>query len=300
MNFVFRVGCVFAFVLVVAGDNGIDPEAGKRVPEIIKRWGYPVEEHNVTTEDGYILTMHRIPYGKDTTIPQDARRPVVFLQHGLEASSSSWVTNLPSLSLGYLFADLGYDVWMGNVRGNLYSKAHTKLSVHSHEFWKFSWDQMVDYDLPAMIDTALKVTNHTSLYYVGHSQGTLIMFSKLSNDIAFAKKIRKFFALAPVCTVQYIQGLLEYLAKDLYTTFEIMYKIFGEDEFLPDSKFMQEVEQIFCDNPTGEELCDSLLFLIGGTNSSQMNATRIPVFLSDEPAGTSTMNILHWAQMVRS
>ncbi|PIO65253.1 ab-hydrolase associated lipase region [Teladorsagia circumcincta] len=34
------------------------------VPEIIRRWGYPVEVHNAVTQDGYILEMHRIPYGK--------------------------------------------------------------------------------------------------------------------------------------------------------------------------------------------------------------------------------------------
>ncbi|KAE9553930.1 hypothetical protein FO519_002856 [Halicephalobus sp. NKZ332] len=285
---------------LVICDDGIDPEAGMRTPDIIKHWGYPVEEHYVTTDDGYILTVHRIPYGKLSNIPNDARRPVVFLQHGLEASSSSWITNLPQMSFGYLLADMGYDVWMGNIRGNLYSKNHTTLDIHSHDFWRFTWDDMVQHDLPAMIDAALTATNHTSLYYVGHSQGTLIMFSKLSSDPNFSKKIRKFFALAPVCTVQYIEGLLEFLAHDFYDVVEILYKILGEDEFLPDDKFMQTLEKLFCDNKEGEQLCTSFLGLIGGSDESQMNSSRIPVFLSDEPAGTSTMNILHWVQMVKS
>ena len=40
---------------------------------MIEYWGYPVEEHRVTTDDGYILTMHRIPYGKDGPSGQDTR-----------------------------------------------------------------------------------------------------------------------------------------------------------------------------------------------------------------------------------
>ena len=31
------------------------------VTQMIQYWGYPAEEHSVTTEDGYILAMHRIP-----------------------------------------------------------------------------------------------------------------------------------------------------------------------------------------------------------------------------------------------
>jgi len=31
------------------------------VPDIIRKYGYPCEEHTVTTKDGYILTLHRIP-----------------------------------------------------------------------------------------------------------------------------------------------------------------------------------------------------------------------------------------------
>uniref|UniRef100_A0A1I7XLY1 Abhydro_lipase domain-containing protein n=1 Tax=Heterorhabditis bacteriophora TaxID=37862 RepID=A0A1I7XLY1_HETBA len=48
----------------VVSPINIDPEAIMTVPEIIQHWGYPVEEHQAITADGYILTIHRIPYGR--------------------------------------------------------------------------------------------------------------------------------------------------------------------------------------------------------------------------------------------
>ena len=62
---------------------------------------------------------------------------MIFLQHGLLCSSTNWLTNLRNESFAYLLADKGFDVWMGNVRGNDYSRRHVSLSPDDVKFWEF-------------------------------------------------------------------------------------------------------------------------------------------------------------------
>lgn len=61
-------------------------------------------------------------------------------------------------SSGYILAEAGYDVWMGNARGNTYSKRHKTMKPTSSSFWKFSWHEIGFYDVPAMVDYALRET----------------------------------------------------------------------------------------------------------------------------------------------
>ncbi|XP_061667196.1 gastric triacylglycerol lipase isoform X4 [Syngnathoides biaculeatus] len=53
----------------------LDPEVHMNITEIIGRWGYPAEEHEVPTEDGYILTLNRIPAGRERKGSRWTRRP---------------------------------------------------------------------------------------------------------------------------------------------------------------------------------------------------------------------------------
>ena len=71
-----------------------------------------MEEHFVTTEDGYILGVHRIPHGrnedsrKDQTVRTQPKQSI-FLGHGLTSSSASYSWGPPDKSLGYILADAG-------------------------------------------------------------------------------------------------------------------------------------------------------------------------------------------------
>jgi len=104
------------------------------------------------------------------------------LQHGLFQNSENWVFEGQN-SLAIQLLDMGFDVWLGNNRGNIYSRFNLKLSPSSDDekFWDFSFFEMGQYDLPAMIGGILsELPSYNKLTYIGYSQGTSQMFTALS------------------------------------------------------------------------------------------------------------------------
>lgn len=75
-----------------------------------------------------------------------------------------------------------------------------------------SWDEMAKYDLPAIVNFILSRTGQPSLYYAGHSQGTLIPFAELSRNKALARKIKAVFAMGPVAYLNHMESPLKYVA----------------------------------------------------------------------------------------
>lgn len=62
------------------------------------------------------------------------------------------------------------------------------LAVHAN-----SVDEMIERDLPETLDFVLKRTGRQKLFFVGHSQGTSIMFGLLSLRPEYSEKVREMF-----------------------------------------------------------------------------------------------------------
>jgi hypothetical protein len=94
------------------------------------------------------------------------------MQHGLFDSCACWVLN-GEKSIAFLLADLGYDCWMNNSRGNRYSRQHVFLDPDNEDdkerFWDYSFEEMAKYDQPALFNYVLGKSGAKTATYIGHS-----------------------------------------------------------------------------------------------------------------------------------
>ena len=120
------------------------------------------EEHQVTTSDGYVLNQFRV---RKAGTPEGAK--AVFLMHGLFSESTTWAVH-GAQSLSVVLANQGYDVWVGNNRGNVYGRRNVK-SLTTDKFFDYSFYENAKYDLITQFDFAYKNSGSKKMTYVGHS-----------------------------------------------------------------------------------------------------------------------------------
>ncbi|XP_077203987.1 lipase member M-like [Paroedura picta] len=263
--------------------------------ELILYHGYPCEEHDVVTQDGYILSIFRIPHGRKENA-STSLKPAVFLQHGMLGEASNWIGISPKDSLGFVLADNGCDVWLGNSRGTQWAKNHVSLSTEDENFWAFSFDQMARYDLPATIDFILQKTEQQQLFYVGHSQGSTIGFIAFSTMPDLARKIKINFALAPVVSVKHTISPL----RELFTLPEFLYKIMlGTKEVKLQSR-VSPVRSGFCSFFTHSRICYNIMHNLFGSKQKTPNTNQVDEYEVQYLASTSVRNLMHWSQVLKS
>lgn len=163
------------------------------------------------------------------------------------------------------------------VSGNTYGREHIKYKPTDEEFWDFSWDEMVSFDLPALINYVTNYTKQAQLVYIGHSQGTTMVLSELGTNKDLASKIKLFLALGPVATVGYMKSPVKFFA-DINPS--LIYAVFGRKDFLPSTKFIKWISDKGCTQiPL---MCESIMFVFGGPTDN-LNNTRLPVITNHAP-----------------
>ena len=142
--------------------------------------------------------------------------PAVLLQHGLMDTADAWIMDHPDESPAFVLAREGYDVWLGNNRGNRYSRKHETMSPTDEAFWDFSWQEMADHDLPALINFVLDQTSLSKISYIGHSQGNTQLFYALSQPNTYQDKLNLFVALSPLTKLENTRSKLLLHLDDYY------------------------------------------------------------------------------------
>lgn len=236
------------------------------VSTIISQAGYSSDTHNVETEDGFILTLHRLK-GK--------QGESVLLMHGFMQSASVWVYDGPGKSLAFMLKDAGYDVWMLSARGTALSSQHKSLTPNEEKFWDFSFHEIGYYDLPAAIDFILANTSQQQIHYVGHSQGGTVYTVFLAMRPEYNIKIQSSYLLAPATYMANVQGLFSFPLtlgyKYRLEIYELMRKV-GINGIILRHPFITNFIATLCQ--INSYICEPVLNIILGADSGQLDHVR--------------------------
>jgi len=270
---------------------------------IIRSFGYDFEEHFITTEDGYINSIWRIPSKSKKNYflsnPNNNNKAIL-LQHGLLDDGWTWFA-LRENSLPYKLADLGYDVYINHVRGTLFSTGHIDPNKNYLNFigpyWDFSFDEFAKFDLTSAINFAKKKSNCEKIDYIGHSQGTLIFFLKyMLNPDFMEKNINKFVGVGTVPNVNNAESYITKFVAEYGITEKIFVKNFMRLG-IPLGKVISEVCNLI------PNLCGLVVHKVveNDISTTHMDFPKIAknIFLY-EPGGTSIQNMRHWIQIFKS
>ncbi|KAJ6237060.1 lipase [Anaeramoeba flamelloides] len=267
------------------------PDIQRNVCERIRSKNYPCELLNTTTEDGFVIGIHHLsnPGGKP-----------ILLWHGMLQNAATWAMNFPSQDLIYLLHDAGFDVYLGNARGTIYSQKHNSLDPKndSKEYWeRCEFDYGSRYDLPAVIDYILENTGYQKLGYVGHSRGSTLMSVLLTEKPEYSYKVNLYVALSPPVFVANTKSpairLINQALKNLYVN--DLFSLFGVHSLGIKNPVLIKMFTEVC--KTTPIVCEFAVFMFAGWDFDNFNRTRIPIYISN-PETIPIQDLNHGLQCV--
>ncbi|KAL2635488.1 hypothetical protein R1flu_006967 [Riccia fluitans] len=289
--------------------------------DYITALGYPYESFKVTTGDGYILSMERIP--------RPESKKVVYLQHGILDSSLGWVSNGVVGSQAFAAYDQGYDVFLGNFRG-LVSREHVNKHISSQRYWRYTVNEHGTQDIPAMLEkvheikmnelkqlnllseeevasssgSGTKETLPYSLCGVSHSLGGAAMIMYLVTRRLEGKPhyMKRAVLLSPAGFHEDAPPLCAILRR-VVPFLEPVLKPIIPGVYIPTKFFrmlLNKLSRDFQNYPALGGLVQTLIaFILGGDTSNWLGAIGVSHYNMDDMPGIAYGVALHLAQMMQ-
>lgn len=258
--------------------------------QLAVKYGRTCEEHDVTTPDGYILKLFRLPGGNRS----------VFMMHGNLGSADDFIIR-GAKSLAVALSEAGLDVWLGNARGNPYSRRHKTFDPDfDKQFWMFTLQEVAVYDTASSIDYILAQTGRDQLTAIGFSIGTSMFYALASERPAYNEKIDLMISLAPICYTFNSPPLS--LLYNFAPISNVILEALGIDEVSGDMQKAAELACVkalwFLDLAAASFICLGLnMAFTPGFHAEELEPEFSPVVMAHYPNSACRMFQHHFTQM---
>lgn len=262
------------------------------IAAIAEASGYIVRDHVITTTDGYVLVLHKL----ESPLRKSDPSKVVYFHHGLLTNSELFVLGQTKKeSLPYLLADLGYEVWLGNNRGNKYSRKHLKYSIADWRFWDFSLDEYALYDIPDTLEYIAGRYTNTKITFIGFSQGCSQLFASLSIKPALNDRLNLFVALSPAIVPRQLKHpLFRFIVEHTAKNPNFPFLLFGNRALMPSVVFWSHA----MGSALYERVVDISLRHLFGWSCSNIPKTQKKIGYPRMFSNSSVKSLTHWFQII--
>ncbi len=146
------------------------------------------------TKDNWNLALHI----HRTQNPVKEAYPVV-IAHGIMTNKYSVDLDY-SHSLAYYLKLKGYTVFAINLRGSGLSYHNSKNRTED-----FNFDDIIENDIPAIIQNVCSITGAKKINWIGHSMGAMIMQCYLARGLSEVDKVASFTSIAGPGTLNHLR-----------------------------------------------------------------------------------------------
>ncbi|XP_066143555.1 uncharacterized protein [Euwallacea fornicatus] len=261
---------LYCFQILVA--EGVNPDILLNLDQLIKKHGYPVELHEVVTDDGYILNLYRIPHGLNKESSKLKNKSALLMVHSQGGAPYNFVALGKKYAPAYYFADRGFDVWLFCARGVECQnpQKHKKFNWNAHQtYWNYNGQHIGTYDLAASIDVVRNKTGQDKIFHLGLSIGAAYFYMLMSERPEYNDKIKLNINYAPMVIMKELDYPLIQSLFFFSSALKNVYGMLGLYESLPLSlnKIISDLLRKMCHDPKWFEMCKVMLSCYGSSIS---------------------------------